>query len=120
MIIDMEGNELQAFFRADGIVIEDHENGFAICVPYTQEQKEKFALIRVCKDNLSATDYKAYKYAEGWYTEEEYAPIRQEREYYRKLIRENQFEEPTLTREQMDEIEEKARQKQKERNYGGY
>ena len=40
------------------------------------------------KEQLSATDYKAIKYAEGWISEEEYTPIKAERESIRKQIRE--------------------------------
>lgn len=38
------------------------------------------------KAQLAATDYKAIKYAEGWITEEEYAPIRAERQAIRDQI----------------------------------
>ena len=38
------------------------------------------------KAQLAATDYKAIKYAEGWITEEEYAPIRAERQALRDKI----------------------------------
>jgi hypothetical protein len=37
---------------------------------------------------LSKTDYKTLKYIDGEFTEEEYAPIKQERIEYRKKIRE--------------------------------
>ena len=49
--------------------------------PYQQKINE-------LKRKLSATDYKAIKYAEGLISEEEYAPIKGEREYYREQIRE--------------------------------
>lgn len=38
------------------------------------------------KQKLSATDYQAIKYAEGWISEEEYAPIRAERQKWRDEI----------------------------------
>ena len=38
------------------------------------------------KAQLAETDYKAIKYAEGWITEEEYAPIRAERQAIRDQI----------------------------------
>ena len=44
---------------------------------------ERIALL---KRNLFATDYKALKYAEGVMTEEEYAPIRIQRQEWRKEI----------------------------------
>lgn len=36
---------------------------------------------------LAATDYRAIKYAEGWYTEEQYAPYKAQREALREQIR---------------------------------
>ena len=51
--------------------------------PYTQKINE-------LKGKLSATDYKAIKYAEGLISEEDYAPIKAERESYRVQIRENE------------------------------
>ena len=39
-----------------------------------------------CLDNLSRTDYKAIKFAEGIITEEEYKLIREERQRWRKKI----------------------------------
>lgn len=44
--------------------------------------------IEVLKAQLAETDYKAIKYAEGWYSEKEYAPIKAEREALREQIRE--------------------------------
>lgn len=38
------------------------------------------------KAELASTDYKAIKYAEGWLTEEEYAPIKAERQAIRDEI----------------------------------
>ena len=38
------------------------------------------------KRMLSATDYKAIKYSEGWLTEEEYAPVKAERQALREEI----------------------------------
>jgi hypothetical protein len=49
--------------------------------PYQQKINE-------LKRKLSATDYKAIKYAEGLISEEDYAPIKAERESYRVQIRE--------------------------------
>lgn len=40
------------------------------------------------KRKLRKTDYKALKYAEGYYNDEEYAPIKEEREAIREQIRE--------------------------------
>ena len=49
--------------------------------PYQQEINE-------LKKKLRDTDYKAIKYAEGLISEEDYAPIKAERESYRVKIRE--------------------------------
>ena len=38
------------------------------------------------KDQLAQTDYKAIKYVEGWISEEEYAPIKAERQEVRNRI----------------------------------
>ena len=38
------------------------------------------------KQQLQSTDYKAIKYAEGWLTEEEFAPIKAERQAIRDEI----------------------------------
>lgn len=40
------------------------------------------------KQALADSDYQAIKYAEGWLTEEQYAPIKAQREAYRERIRE--------------------------------
>ena len=42
--------------------------------------------IEMLKEELASTDYKAIKYAEGWMTEEEYAPIKAERQGIRDEI----------------------------------
>ena len=47
-------------------------------------------MIEELKEKLAATDYKAIKYAEGLISEEDYAPIKAERESYRVQIRENE------------------------------
>lgn len=44
------------------------------------------AEIDALKAQLQASDYKAIKFAEGWITEAEYAPIRAERQRIRERI----------------------------------
>ena len=44
--------------------------------------------INALKRNLSSTDYQAIKYAEGAITEEEYAPIKVQRQAWRDEINE--------------------------------
>jgi len=50
------------------------------------DAEEKEAEIYELKKQLAESDYKAVKYAEGWYTEEEYAPIKAERQAIRDKI----------------------------------
>lgn len=52
----------------------------------TEEQKIKNTKISELKALLSQTDYKAIKYAEGLITEEEYAPIKAQRQLWRDEI----------------------------------
>lgn len=56
-----------------------------------QDIKEhNLARIQYLKDQLSASDYKAIKFAEGEMTEEEFAPVREQRALWRAEI--NQLE----------------------------
>lgn len=55
-------------------------------IAYESSREYKEALIIELKSQLSATDYKALKFMEGWLTEEEYAPIRAERQIIRDEI----------------------------------
>ena len=51
--------------------------------------KDEYRLeIQQLKKQLSDTDYKAIKYAEGQISESEYAPVRAERQGYRDRINE--------------------------------
>lgn len=52
----------------------------------TEEQKIKNTKIAELKYKLSQTDYQAIKYAEGQITEEEYAPIKAQRQEWRNEI----------------------------------
>ena len=120
MIIDTNGKELTAWYRKDGKLIFDNDNKygiqFAIGVEYTDEQKEQFERIKALKKYLKDTDFRALKYADGCYTEEEYKPYKDARASARAEINEIEktFVEPTLTREEIDEIERLAMEKHKE------
>lgn len=48
----------------------------------------KASEITKLKIELAATDYRALKYAEGWYSDNEYEPYRQERQKIRDKINE--------------------------------
>lgn len=121
MIINTNGNELQAWFKKDGPLIFDNDNrygiSFAIGVEYTEEQKNKYEEIKALKKYLKNTDFRALKFADGCYTEEEYAPYKNARANARARINEieESFIEPTLTREEMDEAERLAIEKLNER-----
>lgn len=120
MIIDTKGNIIPAWVRANGPLIVDSNNvygiTFHIAVSYDDTQKSLFAQKTQIKKELKNTDYRALKYADGCYTEEEYAPYKAEREAWREQIREIEktFSEPTLTRDEIDEAERLAMEKLKE------
>ena len=57
------------------------ETDFAVTQP-TEAEKTISAL----KARLAKTDYQAIKYAEGWLTDEEYAPIKAQRQVWRDEI----------------------------------
>lgn len=57
-------------------------------IMFTSEEE-----IEMLKKKLSDTDYKAIKYAEGQLTEEEYGPIKQERQSWRNRINELELEQ---------------------------
>lgn len=74
------------------------ENGCIVCdlipnfYPKREPTEKQVAQnrIRELKAQLESTDYQAIKYAEGWLTEEEYAPIKAQRQNWRDEI--NQLE----------------------------
>ena len=51
-----------------------------------EDAKAKAEQIAELTSQLSATDYKAIKYSEGWITEADYAPIKAERQAIRDQI----------------------------------
>ena len=122
MTIDRDGTIVpgQAWWYENGPLIRDTENPynieFFIGVPYNEEQKAQYKQIAELKRKLRDSDYKAIKYADGAYTEEEYAPIRAERASWRAEINriEETFTPPTLTREEMDRAEKIAMETLKE------
>ena len=120
MIIDRYGNVLQGWLRVHGPIVRDTDNKygevFDIGVDYNEEEQKCYLAIKELKSKLKATDYKALKFADGAYTEEEYAPYRAERAAWRAEINKIQehFSEPTLTREEIDEAERLVMEKPKE------
>ena len=118
MIIDTKGNILSMWNRADGAVVFDSNYDlkidFHVCIPYTEQQKSAYKEIAALKKQLASTDYKAIKFAEGFLSDDEYADIKAEREKWRERINSLKFDEPTISREQMDEAEKIAVSKLKE------
>lgn len=53
---------------------------------------QKVAEIEALKVKLAESDYKAIKFAEGWLSEAEYAPIKAERQELRQRINELESE----------------------------
>ena len=80
-VIDVEGVEYQP--------ARDVEEPIKVYIPY-DERYFKRMRINVLKSLLMESDYRAIKYAEGLYTEDEYAPYKAERQAYREEI--NQLE----------------------------
>jgi hypothetical protein len=55
-------------------------------IAYESSPEYKTQQIAELKNQLADTDYKALKFMEGWLSEEEYAPIRAERQTIRDRI----------------------------------
>lgn len=93
IIYDREGNVLKfedIDMKKGMLDYFDYENNTCIYCefdPKEVERLENAKKIIELKQKLSETDYKALKYAEGFYTEEEYKPIKEYREAIREQIR---------------------------------
>lgn len=70
---------------------EEYPNGLVQEVEDVEIPKEE--KIAQLKQKLESTDYQAIKYAEGWMTEEEYAPIKDQRQAWRNEINALEIEE---------------------------
>ena len=72
------------------------ENGKAVTRDMTPEEEQKYLVSQIepsveeqiteLKQKLSTTDYKAIKFAEGWISNEDYEPIKAERQEIRNQI----------------------------------
>lgn len=114
MIIDRRGNILQAFRSIDGIIV--HDGKYAICLEFNSMQKAQMKRINELKHYLNSTDYQAIKFSDGAISEEDYAPIREQRKDARAEINaiEERYIPPSITREEMDYAEEKAEENARE------
>lgn len=77
-----DGHRVNCYHFVDGEYIFDASKEQE---EITKEQKEQE--ITRLKQELADTDYEAIKYSEGWFTDEEYAPIKTMRESLREQIR---------------------------------
>lgn len=81
--IGTEHDLLYTFYDAEGNRLNTPQKE---TLEYFVEKLDKEAKIRELKEKLSETDYKCLKFADGSLTEEEYAPIREERKLIRQQI----------------------------------
>ena len=73
----------------------DEEETIYCYIPYTEAELKNIqnkARINELKQLLKETDYRAIKYAEGCYTDEEYQPYKELRQSYRDEINELEAE----------------------------
>lgn len=106
MIIDRFGNIIDSFNQDYGEII--HDGDFAVCLMYSNEDDVKLKRqIFNLKNQLRLTDYKAIKFAEGQLSEDEFSPIKEERQTFRDKINEleSQITKLTITREELDTAE---------------
>lgn len=108
MIIDTKGNRMLAASMYDGVIVRDGD--YAIFVEYKPECKAAVKEILDSKRALLETDYKAIKHADGVLTDEEYEPVKAQRQKLRERISELEslIEIPTLTKEEIAAAEEAA------------
>lgn len=70
---------------------EQYENDIASLNTQPPANLQTMLQINSLKQQLAATDYQAIKYAEGWINEQDYAPIKAQRQAIRDQI--NQLEQ---------------------------
>lgn len=82
-VIDVEGVKYQPS--------RDEEEKIFVYIPYTKDEIKNIEInnrINELKQLLFNTDYRALKYVDGCYTDEEYKPYKEERQAYRDEINE--------------------------------
>lgn len=80
-VVDVEGVEGHAAYT--------ETIAFQRYIPYSEEyllRKEYVEAVDILKKKLTDTDFQAIKYAEGLYTEDQYKPIREQRQEWRNEI----------------------------------
>lgn len=85
-INNIDLNYLSCYKMVNGVPVLDTEKK-AEQIAKEVEEAKRLEIERL-KNELASTDYMAIKYSEGWYTDEEYAPIKAQREAIRVRIRE--------------------------------
>lgn len=98
-VIDKPGQE--------GKEAYDEQVEYQVYIPYTETDIRLSQIeieLKQYQEWLTSTDYKAIKYLEGWYTFEEYTPIRDERENWRFNIRKLEQERAMLKGEEYEEV----------------
>lgn len=112
MIITREGKIIQMFTSEQGIIVhhEAYDTKFAICLEFDSIQHAQANRMNTLRHLLAQSDYKAIKYAEGEISEEDYAPIREQRRAYREEFNriEEEYTPPSITSEEMDLAERTA------------
>lgn len=97
---EMDLNNLDCYHLVDDEIILDEEK-----LKNKIDEKAKTEKIARLKQELASTDYLALKYAEGWFTDEQYELIKATRENLRQQIREllGETDFPTETIAKEDE-----------------
>ena len=86
------GKDVEWVVDVEGVAeVQEHDEqeDILVYIPYTEIELAKIAKeceIQALKDALTESDYKALKYIDGLYTEEDYAVIKAERQSYRDKI----------------------------------
>lgn len=82
--------DIAAELNANGWYCKDISDGEYVyqvtSIPQATEKEKAYVEIQQLKSKLMGTDYKALKFSDGALTEEEYAPIRAQRQAWRDQI----------------------------------
>lgn len=81
------GKEVEWVVDVAGQEEHDEYEDIQVYIPYTEKELAQMEIAEL-KGKLYDTDYQAIKFAEGELTEEEYAPIREQRRAWREEINE--------------------------------